>query len=366
MNAYPRLSRIAFVFCIILALQTSVASAQRASVSFQVFYDQLSPYGTWVNYPSYGYVWMPFEDANFVPYGSNGHWVWTDDGWLWLSDYDWGWAPFHYGRWFYDDTYGWLWIPGNEWGPAWVCWRTAPGYYGWVALGPSVGVELFFGYNYYGGRRDSWVYMPERYMTSEHPSRYYGPRSGNDNFLKTSSVINRTNTSRTGNARYVSGPERAQVERATGSTISPVSVRESSTPGHSLSNNQLSIYRPAVNRSSGDKPAPEKMSNLKDIKPVSQRSGNDFFKQPGRASAQASPSESGRNTNNTQRNTPSPAHTTNTERPQNQAEHTATHTTPEPVHENPVRTPPPPRQEVRPPPMPHNNPPAGIHQGGPR
>ena len=31
----------------------------------QVFYDQLSPYGQWIDYPDYGYVWQPNADADF-------------------------------------------------------------------------------------------------------------------------------------------------------------------------------------------------------------------------------------------------------------------------------------------------------------
>src|SRR6266496_4345326 len=93
-------------------------------ISYQTFYDELSPYGEWIDYPEYGYVWVPEVD-DFRPYSTGGHWVWTDDyGWMWASDYDWGWAPFHYGRWTYDDWYGWIWVPGYEWSPAWVEWRT--------------------------------------------------------------------------------------------------------------------------------------------------------------------------------------------------------------------------------------------------
>jgi hypothetical protein len=56
--------------------------AQQVSVSFQVFYDQLSPYGTWVNYQRYGYVWVPTAvPGGFRPYATGGHWVYTDDGW---------------------------------------------------------------------------------------------------------------------------------------------------------------------------------------------------------------------------------------------------------------------------------------------
>src|ERR1017187_5993868 len=60
--------------------------------TYQSFYDQLSPYGSWINYPGYGYVWVPNNmDPSFSPYLTNGHWVYTDMGWAWVSDFDWGW-----------------------------------------------------------------------------------------------------------------------------------------------------------------------------------------------------------------------------------------------------------------------------------
>src|ERR1700752_5301314 len=86
-------------------------AAQGASVSFQVFYDNLSPYGTWVESPEYGYVWGPDVGPGFTPYGTNGYWVYTDWGWTWVSNYPWGWAPFHYGRWYSDPVYGQVWVP---------------------------------------------------------------------------------------------------------------------------------------------------------------------------------------------------------------------------------------------------------------
>ena len=86
-------------------------SAQEGSVSYQRFYDDLSPYGAWVEYPNYGYVWIPNAISGFSPYATGGHWVLTDEGWTWDSDYPWGWAAFHYGRWDYDNAYGWFWIP---------------------------------------------------------------------------------------------------------------------------------------------------------------------------------------------------------------------------------------------------------------
>ena len=74
---------------------------QQSEITYQQFYNDLSPYGNWVNYGNYGYAWVP-SMANFRPYYTNGHWVYTNYGWTWVSNYSWGWAPFHYGRWMND------------------------------------------------------------------------------------------------------------------------------------------------------------------------------------------------------------------------------------------------------------------------
>ena len=71
--------------------------------TYQVFYDELDPYGDWVDYPGYGYVCSPNVDDDFQPYSTNGHWVYSNDAWTWVSNYKWGWAAFHYGRWMDDD-----------------------------------------------------------------------------------------------------------------------------------------------------------------------------------------------------------------------------------------------------------------------
>jgi len=105
------------------------------------FYGALAPYGTWIDDASYGWVWLPspaIVGADFFPYMTGGHWVYTDSGWMFDSSYAWGWAPFHYGRWAFDAGIGWMWVPGEEWGPAWVDWRWNAGYVGWAPLPPVV------------------------------------------------------------------------------------------------------------------------------------------------------------------------------------------------------------------------------------
>jgi hypothetical protein len=107
------------------------------------FQKPLEPYGTWVDDPTYGTVWVPNAEAvgpDFAPYETAGHWALTeDDQWTWVSDYPWGWAPFHYGRWLWIDGRGWAWIPGGVYAPAWVVWRTGvydEAYVGWAPMPP--------------------------------------------------------------------------------------------------------------------------------------------------------------------------------------------------------------------------------------
>lgn len=130
--------------CMVLAILGAAASAQadtraemRAEVRF--FYDELAPYGHWVDHHIYGVVWVPESGVpNWHPY-TYGRWVWTADyGWYWESDEDFGWATYHYGRWVLTAEYGWVWAPDDVWGPAWVDWRYSDeGYVGWAPMPPE-------------------------------------------------------------------------------------------------------------------------------------------------------------------------------------------------------------------------------------
>src|SRR3954449_9355478 len=110
----------------------------RSSVDIGFFYDDLAPYGHWIERPRYGWVWTPRNvSSSWRPY-QDGRWVWTEDGWTCVSDEPYGWATYHYGRWYDDPDYGWEWIPGDEWAPAWVSWQEADDYVGWAPLPPYV------------------------------------------------------------------------------------------------------------------------------------------------------------------------------------------------------------------------------------
>lgn len=231
------------------------------NINFQTFYDELSPYGEWIDYPDYGYTWRPRTGRDFRPYSTGGHWVYADDyDWMWASDYDWGWAPFHYGRWFYDPLYGWLWVPGYEWSPAWVAWRGGGDYYGWAPLRPGININI--GFRNYDVPYDYWTFAPGRYMNSRYISRYYYPYRNNVTIINNTTIINNYgNGYRGGNygrndgyvvrdrGYYANGPRRTDVERYTG-RIQSVRVRDANAPGRTSvgRNNEVSIYRPAVQR----------------------------------------------------------------------------------------------------------------------
>jgi hypothetical protein len=241
---------VVFTIALLTAWGTLFQPAQAqvsVNIDFNTFYNELSPYGRWVNNARYGRVWV-CNETGFQPYSTNGHWVYTDEGWTWVSDYPWGWAPFHYGRWDYDPAYGWFWVPGYEWAPAWVSWRSGGDYYGWAPLSPGLSVSV--GVSFGAIPASHWVFVPHQYITSPSIHNYYINNSRNVTIIKNTTVINNVrvvnNNSR---VNYVAGPQRAEVERITHRSVRPVAISNAARPGRTvINNNTVNIYRPVVNR----------------------------------------------------------------------------------------------------------------------
>src|SRR5215212_7218730 len=69
-NSMKRILKMSWMVIIVMLFSTlrNSASAQGGvTVSYQTFYDELSPYGQWIESPEYGYVWTPDMD-DFRPY----------------------------------------------------------------------------------------------------------------------------------------------------------------------------------------------------------------------------------------------------------------------------------------------------------
>lgn len=225
LNKYVSLVIISIVWGVLPGCSTTTQSSSGSApstITYQTFYDDLSPYGTWIDYPGYSHVWCPAVGIDFRPYSSNGHWVYTYEGWTWVSGYNWGWAPFHFGRWLYDDMYGWLWVPGYEWAPAWVTWGYVGDDYCWAPLTPGVGVNMSF----YTWRPHDiyWNYCNKEHINSAHLSQYIERSQNVTNITNEVTIINHFSTTNVNKNYYAQGPVVSDVEKYTKQTISPVAI----------------------------------------------------------------------------------------------------------------------------------------------
>ncbi|MHB9140833.1 MAG: DUF6600 domain-containing protein [Paludibacter sp.] len=268
MKTYFKVLSLLVVMLMVSCTSLRTVSAQQESISFQVFYDELSPYGQWVDFQRFGYVWIPDVSADFAPYYTDGYWVMTNYGWTWSSDYNWGWATFHYGRWDFDDSYGWFWVPGNEWGPSWVIWRQSEGYYGWTPMRPGMDVNISFSNGY--SDIDRWNFVPDRDFGRPDMDQYYVDKTINKVIIINSTVINNTYIDNSRHITYISGPRRDEVQRSTGRNITNVTIRSNNKPGQRLTKTDLRIYRPEIRKNNGTTrtATPTRVTNIRDVKPT--------------------------------------------------------------------------------------------------
>ncbi len=248
-------TKLILIHLVIMGLFLGIANIEKVqaqtSVSFQFFYDELSPYGSWISYPQYGYAWVPSAGVGFRPYLSNGHWVFTEEGWMWVSYYNWGWAPFHYGSWVSDPELGWVWVPGYDWAPAWVTWGSYNGYYGWAPVQPGFRINI----SGYHPPIDYWCFMHPHHITASHyTDHFYVAHGRRINLGNNTPVINNVgnitvvnNLTKRNNAAFNAGPRRVDFENTAKMKLQPLSIRETAKPAKmSEEGNAVSIYRPKV------------------------------------------------------------------------------------------------------------------------
>jgi hypothetical protein len=173
--------------------------------SVDVFYDQLAPYGVWVDEPTIGHVFIPSADG-FVPY-TNGHWQYTNVGFVWVADAEWAVPTTHYGRWAYSQPYArWVWLPDTEWGPSWVEWRQSGDDFGWAPLAPEVAINAG-----YSPPIASWHYTGAAHVLDAHVTRYYEPRERVEAIHRAAKPMQHYAT--VSNVRVVVGPPAATLRQ---------------------------------------------------------------------------------------------------------------------------------------------------------
>ncbi len=219
------------------------------------FYNELEPYGIWVSYRPYGYVWVPGNVGyGWRPY-TRGHWAWTDYGWTWVSIERWGWIAFHYGRWGFDRALGWFWVPDIVWGPAWVAWRWGDAHIGWAPLPP--GSDFVPGRGF--GRRqwdipgDRWSFVRGRDFMDRTIDRWVLPVERNRTIIDMTRF--EVNIDERGRRVFDEGVDVDLVRRQTNRTVDRYTLKDSTRPGLAREEGQdLVVSKPVIRRNETAKP----------------------------------------------------------------------------------------------------------------
>jgi len=111
------------------------AGADEDPRALSAFDGELAGHGTWSDDETYGTVWTP-DDADFVPYATDGTFADTGGDLVWISDVPWGVATLHHGRWV-RCKHRWRWIPGMKHAGAWVTMKHDGGRTSWTPAPPA-------------------------------------------------------------------------------------------------------------------------------------------------------------------------------------------------------------------------------------
>lgn len=213
-----------------------------------LFYEQLAPYGRWMDVSGYGYCWRPtLTMARWKPY-VDGCWVWSSMGWTWQSNEPFGWATYHYGRWVNLSRHGWVWVPGSEWAPAWVSWRQSRDHVGWAPLPPDRG-SISGVYRdcdtQYNLGPSSYTFITTNHFVQPSYTTYCAPVTQNTTIFQSSvnvtQIVRCDDQPRRGMFQHHGGPPRAQMERDCARLVPQIQVQ-------SIAANEIPWSRPGHRR----------------------------------------------------------------------------------------------------------------------
>lgn len=237
-----------------------------STINYNYFYDNLSPYGSWVSDPDYGWCWQPtvaVVNSAWRPYCDGGRWLWTDCGWYWQSSYSWGGIPFHYGRWCSRPS-GWVWVPGTTWGPSWVTWCNSGAYCGWAPLPPTCGYSAGVGLTFGGGGvgvnfsfglgYNCWTFVPAGYVCNYSPWYYCVPPTQVAGMINNGTIVNNYVNGSGNNTVVNVGPGVQRIAGVSKTEIRKVAILDANaTPGTVIkadrldrSGRTLTVFRPTL------------------------------------------------------------------------------------------------------------------------
>ena len=238
--------RVLFVTAAVVGFAAQAARAQvSVNVTIGGFYDELAPYGRWVDC-RYGQCWVPGRvAADWQPY-SNGQWIYTEYGWTWVSNDPWGGSPYHYGTWASIPGYGWSWVPGTVWAPAWVTWSYSNSYVGWAPLPPTV----VFGASGYVGRpivvsQTQYVFVPTNRFVGRNVASVRIPAQQSAQIFRQTRPV--TGFAVTGGIVRNTAIPMETIERAAGGKIEARSIQAAGTAPRAVSAGtaHLAVVAPA-------------------------------------------------------------------------------------------------------------------------
>ncbi len=238
--------RALLVTAAVVGLAAQAARAQvNVDVSIGGFYDELAPYGRWVEC-SYGQCWVPAQVAtDWQPY-SNGQWIYTEYGWTWVSNDPWGGNPYHYGTWASIPGYGWSWVPGTVWAPAWVTWSYSNNYVGWAPLPPTV----VFGASGYVGApivvtQTQYVFVPTNRFVGRNVATVRIPAQQSAQIFQQTKPV--TGFAVSGGIVRNTALPMETIERASGGKIETRGIQTAGTAPHAVSSGtaRLAVVAPA-------------------------------------------------------------------------------------------------------------------------
>lgn len=254
-----KLGGLILIVALVLVVGATKARTQPQPMDVSYFYDQLAPYGEWVDVSPWGYCFCPYNQSiGWRPY-TDGDWIDSDYGWTFESDEPWAWACYHYGRWTFDPECGWIWVPGTVWGPAWVAWRFGGGNIcGWAPLPPEVGFGFGVGLEFGGYDIDRlpwnfWCFTDAQWLGVRGLRGHIFDRDRNIPYLRETRNI--TNYSVEGNRVINRGIDPATIQQITHRPITRYQIAEMSGTGNHISRisgNTLQVFRPNILEGKGN------------------------------------------------------------------------------------------------------------------